>query len=338
MIASFCSPANKKKMKKLESFHCRLKALGAKCRLGTAEEDLIKDIFIAFMTNIEIQRELLMETRTAQQVLQFALNRERGQENHRAINTQLNRNPLNPLYQISHITPNQRNQAYKQTPRPRIPTRNFQPPRNTTIPNPCRRYGIQLTQEHLQICPAKKVQCNLCKKIGHYSKMCRSAKFLLQTQQITPQQSIPQTRRVRNIRATTQNQPSPIQFQDTQSDNNEETVDLENTFFIQEVFDGWTTVNFNKPKTFNKEQPSKYSPNLSDKILIRTTSYRTEIDWLADTGSPRSFIGKEKAEKILQQCRSAEWKDPNECPVKYRCFNNIEIPTTGAIQLKLRSG
>ena len=74
---------------KLESFHCRLKALGAKCRLGSAEEDLIKDIFIAFMTNPDIQRELLMETRTAQQVLQFALNRERGQENQKAIKSQL---------------------------------------------------------------------------------------------------------------------------------------------------------------------------------------------------------------------------------------------------------
>ena len=52
---------------KLESFHCRLKALGAKCRLGSAEEDLIKDIFIAFMTNPDIQRELLMETRKLEQ-------------------------------------------------------------------------------------------------------------------------------------------------------------------------------------------------------------------------------------------------------------------------------
>ena len=76
----------------LESFHCRLKALGAKCLLGSAEEDLIKDTFIAFMTNPDIQKELLMETRTAQQVLQFALNRERGQENQKAINSQLNQN------------------------------------------------------------------------------------------------------------------------------------------------------------------------------------------------------------------------------------------------------
>ena len=73
-----------KEKEKLESCHCRLKALGAKCRLGTAKEDLKKDIFIAYT---DIQRELLMETRTPLQKLRFALNRKRGQENQRAINT-----------------------------------------------------------------------------------------------------------------------------------------------------------------------------------------------------------------------------------------------------------
>ena len=51
----------------------------------------LKRHFIAFMTNTDIQRELLTETRTAQQVLQFALNRKRGQENQKTINSQLNR-------------------------------------------------------------------------------------------------------------------------------------------------------------------------------------------------------------------------------------------------------
>ena len=147
---------------KLESFHCRLKALGAKCRLGSAEEDLIKDIFIAFMTNPDIQRDLLMETRTAQQVLQFALNRERGQENQKAINSQLNRYSPHAFEQISNITTTPRNTSF--TPRPRPPIRNTRTQRPTFIPNPCRRCGIQFSIEHLQVCPAKKVQCNLCKK------------------------------------------------------------------------------------------------------------------------------------------------------------------------------
>ena len=118
-----------------------------------------------------------METRNPQQLLQFALNHERGQETQRAINTQM-KGPSPITYnQMSYIAPNQRNQAYNQTLQPRIPTRNFQPPRNTTTPNPCRRYGIQLNLEHLQICPAKRIQCNFCNNFGHYSKMCRSAKF-----------------------------------------------------------------------------------------------------------------------------------------------------------------
>ena len=150
-----------KQNEKLESFHCRLKALGAKCRLGSAEEDFIKDIFIAFMTNTDIQKKLLMETRTAQQVLQFALNRERGQETQKAINSQLNRYSPHTFEQISNITHNPRNPSF--TPRQRLPTRNIQTQRSTNIPNPCRRCGLQFSLEHLQICPAKKVQCNLGK-------------------------------------------------------------------------------------------------------------------------------------------------------------------------------
>ena len=178
-----------KQNEKLESFHCRLKALGARCRLGSAEEDLIKDIFIAFVTNPDIQRELLMETRIAQQVPKFALNRERSQENQKAINSQLNRYSPHTFEQISNIKPSFRNPSF--TPRQQLPTRNIQTQRPTKIPNHCRRCGLQFSLEHLQICPAKKVQCNLCKKVGHYSKVCRSAKLMWQTQQIKPQQSVP---------------------------------------------------------------------------------------------------------------------------------------------------
>ena len=305
-----------KQNEKLESFHCRLKALGAKCRLGYAEEDLVKDIFIAFMTNTDIQRELLLETRTAQQVLQFALNRERGQESQKAINSQLNKYSPHTFEQISNITHNPRNPSF--TPRQRVPTRNIQTQCPTDFPNPCRRCGLQFSLEHLQICPAKTVQCNLCKKIGHYSKVCRSAKLMWQTQQIkpqqiAPQQNIPQTRRVRNIRPSQEQQQIVTQAQDNQPETMEETVDLENTFYIQEVFDSWNTVNFINPKTFHTAQPHKLSPSISDEIWIKTSTDTFETDWLADTGSPRSFICKTEADRILRQCKSAKWKDPSGC-------------------------
>ena len=296
------------------------------------------------MTNTERQRELLMETQTANQVLQFALNRERGQENQKAINTQLNRNPLNAFDQISHIIPSQRNEAYNQITRPRTPVRNSLPQRNTNITNPCRRCGIQFTPEHLLICPTKKVQCNLCKKIGHFCKVCRSAKLMWQTRQIRPQQStfqqnIPQTRRVRNIRTTKLDQQHPPHNQDTQSENNDKTIDLENTFFTQEVFDSWNAVNFIKPKTFNNVQPSNYSPTLTDEIWVKTTSDGKDIEWLADTGSPSSFIGKKEANRILQECKSAKRKDSNKCQTKIQTLQQHRDPNrrSNPTETKIRS-
>ena len=143
----------------------------------------------------------------------------------------MNGAPPISLNQISYI---QRNQTPNQTPRPRTPTRNPKPQRNATPLNPSRRCRIQFTPEHLQVCPAKRIQVNLCKKVGHYSKVCRSAKFLWQIRQITPQQNLLQTRRVRNLRATTNTQALP-------KDKNEEPIDLENTFFIQKIFDNWNT-------------------------------------------------------------------------------------------------
>ena len=281
-----------------------------------------------------------METQTTQQVLQFELNRERGQKNQKVINTQLNCNPLHTFEQISNIMSSQRNQAYN--PRPRLLVRNTQTQLTPNTSNPCPRCGLQFSPERLQICPAKRVQCNLCKKIGHYSRVCRSAKLMWQTQQIKPQQkkpqqNIPQTRRVRIIRPLPEQQQTPTQIQDTQSETMDETIDLENTFFIQEVFDSWNTVNLISPKTFHNSQPHKLSPNISEN-WIETTSDTTEIDWLADTGSPRSFVCKAEAKRILQQCKSAKWRDPTGCQTKYRCFNSIEIPIAGRIKLKLRSG
>ena len=140
------------------------------------------------MSNTDIQRELLLETRTLIQVLQFELNRERCQENQRAIKTQINRHPL--------LAPNQ-------------------------------------------------------------------------------------------ISYSRRNQP-------------------------QEIFDNWNTVNFVKPNTFHIEKPSNYSPNLSDEIWIHTTSDQFEIDWLADTGSPRSFVNKEEAEKIQQNCKNSKIEKPQQ--------------------------
>ena len=128
------------------------------------------------------------------------------------------------------------------------------------------------------------------------------------------------------------------QPQETRTEVTDETLDLENTFYIQEVFDDWNTVNLIHPKNFVHAHPQKLSPNISDEIWIKTSTDTFETNWLADTGSPRSFICKTEAERIIQKCKSAKWKEPTNGQTQYRCFNNIEIPITGIIQINLRSG
>ena len=238
-----------------------------------------------------------------------------------------------PSHSNKYLTSNE-TRPPNETPRPRISTRNPLQQRNATPPNPCRRCGLQFIPENLQVCPAKRVQCNLCKKVGHYSNVCHSAKFLWQSQKITPQQNIPQTRRVRNVRETTNTQFLPNTNQDAQSDKKDEQLDLKNTFFIQEIFDNWNTVNFVKSRSFNTEHQT------FTQIIERNvdTSDKTEIDWLADTGSPRSFVSKEEADRILQNCKSSKWKNAKDCSTKYRCSNNLEIPIIWATQMHIKSG
>ena len=61
----------------LETFYGRIREAGAMCKFKDLEEDLVKDLFISNMTNASIQLDFLSEVRAPQQVLNFAINRER---------------------------------------------------------------------------------------------------------------------------------------------------------------------------------------------------------------------------------------------------------------------
>ena len=325
---------------KLEIFHCRLKALGAQCRLGTAEDYLIKDLFIAFMNNTEIQSELLTETRTPAQVLQYALNKERGQENQRAIAGRLRATNIIDN-QIAHNNPNQFPQQRRTQPHNIRNTTNQQrrpqQQRNQGQHNPCRRCGAPFSLEHLQICPAKKAQCNNCKQVGHFAKVCRSSRPTWNTNQQQPILNNPPARRVRNIRQ--QDSTSSITGEhNTTIEQAQETLDPESTYYIQEIIDSWNQVNHVKPIAFMKRNPSGIDASLNNEIWIKTKSNNIDIEWIADTGSPKSFINEATATAILQKCNKAKRLPYNQDPEKYRCFNNVSIPIIGILQLDLTSG
>ena len=60
-----------------KTFYSRLREQGAQCKFEELEEDLIKDMFITNLRNSNTQMELLYETRTPQQALIYAVNREK---------------------------------------------------------------------------------------------------------------------------------------------------------------------------------------------------------------------------------------------------------------------
>ena len=136
----------------LEAFFSRLRELDSKAALGDVEEDLIKDFFIAKLNNSSVQMQLLSKVRTAAQVLNFALSRERGQENQREI---LRANPSNR---------NQVNATTQQNSRPQTrPQTKVQRHQTTLKIQPCWRCGAPFTQGQNINRPAKQEQYYICR-------------------------------------------------------------------------------------------------------------------------------------------------------------------------------
>ena len=100
-----------------ETFYSRLREQGAHCKFEQLEEDLIKNIFISNMRSSNIQMEPLSETRTPQQALYYAVNRERGLANQQEILRSNNTN----WNTVSYVRPNRQrtyNQNTQQKPNP----------------------------------------------------------------------------------------------------------------------------------------------------------------------------------------------------------------------------
>ena len=72
-------------------------------------------------------------------------------------------------------------------------------------------------------------------------------------------------------------------------------------------------------------------------IWVETTTNKLKIQWLADTGSPRSFITKEQADKIMEHNPKVRLQQYTS-QTKYKSFNNNNIKIEGELNLRLQSG
>ena len=149
----------------VEKFYGCLRELSFNCDLGSHEESIIRDVFIAKMQNGKIQRELLKETRTAKKALEVALNIEMGIQNQMKISGTAAQTTTN---EITSTTVNNVQGSWNKS---RPSTNQFVKP--TICPN-C---GYEWSASHRQNCPACGKNCKNCGIGNHFAKVCRKPKL-----------------------------------------------------------------------------------------------------------------------------------------------------------------
>ena len=134
----------------MEKFYGCVREISLSCDLGSHEESIIRDVFIANIQDVEIQRELLKETRTAKKALEVAMNNEMGIQN------QLKMSGTAAQTTTNEITSTTVNNVQGLWNRSRPSTNQFVKP--TICPN-C---GYGWSASHRQNCPARGKNCKNC--------------------------------------------------------------------------------------------------------------------------------------------------------------------------------
>ena len=233
--------------------------------------------------------ELLSEVRTAAQVLNFALSRERGQENQKQI--------------LSSSAPNWNSQVNTIMNKNVRPTSRTQQQSTQQVNKPneqCWRCGGSFTAGHMNQCTAKQAVCNICKKTGHFAKICRSKIPLLPTRRQNQRGPSQRPQGQSNQLKVRQIQEQLIEEEIEEEEEQTESVDPECALYIKELSEDWADINHIAPESFTEVQNVQLNTTMPKEIWVETTANKLKVHWLAVTRSPRSFIIKEQANKILE--------------------------------------
>ena len=176
---------------------------------------------------------------------------------------------------------------------------------------------------HLQTCPAKQIQCKICKKVEHYTSLC-TAKMSERrsprgpTNNTSPQLKQQQTRRVKHIKQETE-----------ESDHTEESVDAEAALYKKQIHEDWAHINIIRPMEFVQMRNDEINKDPYGEFWVETTTALNKIQWLADTGSPRSFMNIDLAVKLQQEIPNVKITENTEATV-YKSF--VENRTTNIME------
>ena len=96
-------------------------------------------------------------------------------------------------------------------------------------------------------------------------------------------------------------------------------------------------MNLIRPTTIHTEKNSVINNKGTGEFWVATTTNNKRIVWLADTGSPRTFMNKETANELLLHISKAKIV-PYKEQEKFKCFNNKQVKIEGVLHLDLKSG
>ena len=130
-----------------------------------------------------------------------------------------------------------------------------------------------------------------------------------------PPQQLQNTRRVRHIQE---------EQEQATAEEEEDTVDGEAALYIKELIEYWYSINIVRPTCFKEVNNVFLNKDTIGEFWVKTNYRASEIDWLADTGSPRSFMQESIAKEITARYPDTIISKFTE-KTKYKCFNNQDI-------------
>ena len=135
-----------------------------------------------------------------------------------------------------------------------------------------------------------------------------------------------QTRRVKHINQGLE-----------ESDHTEEIVDAEAAPYIKELHEDWANFNIIQPMEFVQKKNDEINKDPYGEFWVETTTAQNKVQWLADTGSPWSFMNIDIATKLQKEIPTAKISEYTENTV-YKSFTNNNIEIKGKLSLELNSG
>ena len=306
------------KTESLEQYHCGLTELVVKgnfkcvnCNDGRLETEIIRDLFIANMSNDEVQKDLLAETKTPEQTLDYAIRREKGLENQILIRKQRSASnmptttvKLEPVGFVAkrNNTNNNRYSSKGRRQRQQSQQRGYTQRQQRNQNKQCFKCGNPFGPGHLQQCPAKDKICNKCTKRGHYARLCKSS-----------------------------------EVNAIQEDQSAEQISHVNYMQAGDLIPGWELIHPDDSTTNSIRFESK-SVNQIDEFelkghLVRVRCGHNDLVFIADTGSPTSFINQRTANLILSTVKSAKRIQTTKTDEANRmvCYNGYKIPSFGRV-------